>query len=123
MPWIDKDRCTGCQTCVDECPVDAIYMSDGTAIIDMTNCIRCGICHEVCPEDAVRHDSEKTTDRIEENIEETKRFMADCEQLLGNEKEGQKCLNRMIKHFENERIIAERTLEQLRILNSDLEGK
>ena len=58
MPWVDKDKCTGCSICVEECPVSTIHIENEIAEIDMNNCIRCGSCHEVCPEDAVRHDSE-----------------------------------------------------------------
>ena len=113
MPWIDKDNCTGCETCVESCPVNTISIIDDTAEIDMDNCIHCGICHEVCPEDAVRHDSEKIPDRVEANVIETKKFMADCEKYLKGAEEGQKCLKRMIKHYKSEIMIAEKTIEEL----------
>jgi hypothetical protein len=44
---------------------------------------------------------------------ETKRFMDACEKYLKDENERQKCLNRMIKHFKSEKIIAEKTLDEL----------
>ncbi len=28
MPWINKEMCTGCLTCVDECSVGAISMDE-----------------------------------------------------------------------------------------------
>ena len=28
MPWIDKNECIGCGICVEECPVDTIYMDN-----------------------------------------------------------------------------------------------
>jgi len=59
MPWVDKDKCVGCGICIRECPVDAIFMKEGKAIIGMKKCIRCKKCHEICPKGAVRHDSEK----------------------------------------------------------------
>lgn len=37
-------KCIGCTLCVDNCPVDAIRMVDGKAIIDAEKCINCGIC-------------------------------------------------------------------------------
>jgi ferredoxin len=113
MPWVDKDRCIGCGICVDECPVDIIFLEDDIAGIDMTGCIHCGKCHDVCSEDAVRHDSEKTPDRIKANIEQIKKFMDDCEKYLGNKDERGKCLTRMKKHFNNEKVIDEKTLEEL----------
>ena len=54
MPWVDKNECTGCGICVEECPVDTISM--------------------------------------------------------------EKCLKRMIKYFNKERIVAEKTLEKLQML-------
>ncbi len=119
MPWIDKEMCTGCRICIEECPVETIYMGDETAEINMDNCIHCGTCHEVCPEDAVRHDSEKLPDRVAENVKETKKFMSDCEKYLKNAEESQKCLNRMIKHYNNQRIIAQKTLDELETLKAD----
>ena len=58
MPWIDENRCIRCGICVNECPVNAIRMKNGKAVIDMKKCIRCKRCHDVCPQKAVRHDSE-----------------------------------------------------------------
>jgi uncharacterized protein (DUF362 family)/NAD-dependent dihydropyrimidine dehydrogenase PreA subunit len=47
------DRCTGCRTCVENCPVDAISMRGGRAHIDRSKCIKCFTCTEVCPVDAI----------------------------------------------------------------------
>ncbi len=113
MPWIDKDICTGCGTCIEECPVDTIYIKDEAAEIDMENCIHCGLCHDACPENAVRHDSEKIPERVEANISKTKKFMMDCEKYLNDAQEKEKCLKRMIRYFKSEKLIAERTLEEL----------
>lgn len=117
MPWVDKDKCVSCEICVEECPVDTIFIKDEKAEIDISGCIRCGICHNVCPEDAVRHDSEKIPEKVKTNVIETKKFMDACEKYLKNKNERQKCLNRMIKHFKNEKIIAEKILEELGSLN------
>jgi len=113
MPWVDVDRCTGCGICVEKCPVDTILMKDEKAKINMDECIRCGICHNVCPEQAVRHDSEKVPEEIKANVEMTKRFMEACEKYLGDVKEKWKCLERMKKHFNREKIVAERTIGEL----------
>ncbi len=113
MPWIDENKCTGCGTCVEECPVKTISMEDEKATINMDKCIHCGTCHDVCPEEAVRHDSEKIPDEVKANIGMTRGFMEDCAQHLGDVKEKQKCLQRMIKHFNKERIVAEKTIEEL----------
>jgi formate hydrogenlyase subunit 6/NADH:ubiquinone oxidoreductase subunit I len=113
MPWIRQDDCTGCGVCVEECPPNAIIMEGEKARIDMEECIRCGVCHDVCPQDAVRHDSEKISEVVQANVDMTKRFMEACERHFGDEKEKWKCLERMIKNFNRERMIAEKTREQL----------
>lgn len=114
MPWIDDGKCTGCGICVEECPVGAIVMKESRAEIEMENCIRCGICHNICALEAIRHDSEKIPERVKINIEMTKGFMEDCARYLGSEEEKNKCLGRMMKHFNKEKAIAEKTLEHLR---------
>jgi len=121
MPWVDKDKCSGCGICVEECPVDAILMENEVAEINMDDCIRCGKCHDVCPEEAVRHDSEKIPDEVKANVIETKKFMDACAKYLGDAKEGQKCLNRMIRHSSQDKIVAEKTIEELEALRDQLE--
>jgi ferredoxin len=118
MPWVDDNKCTGCGICVEECPVGAIAMENSRAEIKMENCIRCGICHSVCAPEAVRHDSEKIPEIVKINVEMTKRFMEDCAKHLGSEEEKNKCLTRMMKHFNKEKIVAEKTLEKLEDLKS-----
>ncbi|MFW6141235.1 MAG: DUF362 domain-containing protein [Candidatus Saliniplasma sp.] len=113
MPWVDKNDCIGCEICVEECPVDTIYMIDAKADIDMGDCIHCGLCHGVCPQDAVKHDSDKIPDEIEANVMMTREFMDACADKLGDEKEAGKCLKRMIKHFNKEMKVVEKTLERL----------
>ena len=53
---------------------------------------------------------------MEANIAKTKEFMNTCAKYLGDAKEKQKCLNRMIKHFNKEKIVAEKTSEKLQML-------
>ena len=54
-----SDTCMGCQICVAECPVGAIEMVDGTALIDPETCIGCGKCKEVCPVDAIKFEKKR----------------------------------------------------------------
>ena len=111
MPWIDKNKCTGCGICVRECPVaGAIYLKKGKAEIDIDKCIRCGKCHNVCPQEAVRHDSEKIPQEVEENLEKTRELMKNFE----TKEEKKAFLERMGKHFNKERIVAEKTIERIK---------
>ncbi|MBN1283391.1 MAG: electron transfer flavoprotein subunit alpha [Proteobacteria bacterium] len=58
-----KAKCTGCGICVHECPVEAIEMHAGKAVIDYETCILCGACAKVCPVDAIVFDKPKVCDR------------------------------------------------------------
>ena len=54
MPAIvDEEKCTGCKSCVDECPSEAISMADDRAVVDADACIDCGVCVDACPVEAI----------------------------------------------------------------------
>ena len=46
---VNKDACSGCETCVGACPVGAIEMVNGQAEIKEADCIECGACVGECP--------------------------------------------------------------------------
>jgi ferredoxin len=50
---VNKAKCTGCESCVEECPSDAISMVDGKAQVDADSCIDCGVCIDSCPAEAI----------------------------------------------------------------------
>jgi Fe-S-cluster-containing hydrogenase component 2 len=118
MPWVDKEKCTGCGLCVETCPVDTIHIENDIAEINMDNCIRCGRCHDICPEEAVRHDGEKIPAEVEANIAGALQKMDACAHFFGEE-ERQKCLARIMKSFNKEKMVAEKTLERLEALKTD----
>ena len=50
---VDADKCTGCETCVDTCPSEAISMEDGIAVVDADMCVDCEACVDECPAEAI----------------------------------------------------------------------
>lgn len=50
---VDEEKCNGCETCISECPSEAIEMQDDKAVIDEEACIDCGVCMDACPEEAI----------------------------------------------------------------------
>jgi NADH:ubiquinone oxidoreductase subunit F (NADH-binding)/(2Fe-2S) ferredoxin/Pyruvate/2-oxoacid:ferredoxin oxidoreductase delta subunit len=50
-----EDKCTGCQACFKNCPVNCIAGERKKLhVIDQERCIKCGMCKSVCRFDAVR---------------------------------------------------------------------
>ncbi|MEE9370163.1 MAG: 4Fe-4S binding protein [Sedimentisphaerales bacterium] len=50
---IDKEKCTGCESCVEECPSEAIKMADDKAQVDVDTCVDCAACVDSCPAEAI----------------------------------------------------------------------
>jgi ferredoxin len=50
---VDQKKCTGCESCVAECPSEAIKMDKDKAVVDVETCIDCGVCIDACPEEAI----------------------------------------------------------------------
>jgi len=50
---VDLEKCTGCETCVSECPASAISMENDKAKVDKDMCVDCQTCVDVCPSEAI----------------------------------------------------------------------
>ena len=49
---VDKEKCTGCEACIEICPVEAISVNNGKAEIS-DDCVECGSCVDECPNKAI----------------------------------------------------------------------
>jgi NAD-dependent dihydropyrimidine dehydrogenase PreA subunit len=61
---VDLDRCTGCGTCVQDCPLGAIRLRKKKAAVD-DRCTLCGACVKVCPEEALSPDDISLLDAMQ----------------------------------------------------------
>lgn len=52
-PQILRNRCVGCEDCIKACPVKAIEIHSGKALIDQEKCIGCQICVKTCTYQAI----------------------------------------------------------------------
>jgi len=50
---IDTAECTGCEQCLERCPVGAISV-ENVAVVDYDKCLGCGLCAGACPTEAIR---------------------------------------------------------------------
>ncbi|MBC7326354.1 MAG: 4Fe-4S binding protein [Moorella sp. (in: Bacteria)] len=52
---VNEEKCTGCGSCVEVCPVEAITVEE-VAVINADECLECGACVDECPNNAISLD-------------------------------------------------------------------
>jgi len=53
-PFVDKEKCTGCETCIGVCPVNVFEMEKGKSSVKRPeDCIQCRACEASCPAKAI----------------------------------------------------------------------
>ena len=50
---VDVEKCTGCESCVESCPSEAIGMETEKAVIKEEDCVDCAVCVDECPVEAI----------------------------------------------------------------------
>jgi len=71
---VNTELCTGCGTCMDRCPTQAVKVTGAVASVDLTRCIGCGLCVPTCSENAtllVKKAQEVVPPRTEEDLYDT----------------------------------------------------
>jgi NAD-dependent dihydropyrimidine dehydrogenase PreA subunit len=78
VPYVITSKCIDVsdQSCVEECPVDCIYVGDRKLYINPKECIDCGACEPVCPVEAIAQDR-RVPDEDQEFVEDNRRFFTE----------------------------------------------
>lgn len=86
---VDPESCTGCETCVERCQVNAISIDEhlGVSTVNLDRCIGCGNCVSSCPSEAIslfKKEKEVTPPENSEDLYDT--IMANKKGTFGKRK-------------------------------------
>jgi NAD-dependent dihydropyrimidine dehydrogenase PreA subunit len=78
VPYVISSQCIDVsdRSCVEECPVDCIYVGDRKLYINPKECIDCGACEPVCPVEAISQDR-RVPEEDREFVEDNRRFFVE----------------------------------------------
>ena len=52
---LDKEKCSGCEECLDTCTVDVFEMRNGKSVpVNKKDCVGCLSCVEICEREAIK---------------------------------------------------------------------
>ena len=79
MAYVIAEPCVDVmdRACVEECPVDCIYVGERSLYIHPDECVDCGACEPVCPVEAIYYEDD-LPDRWEVYAEDNGRFFAEA---------------------------------------------
>jgi NAD-dependent dihydropyrimidine dehydrogenase PreA subunit len=79
VPYVITSACIDVndRSCVEECPVDCIYVGERKLYINPKECIDCGACEPVCPVEAIAQDR-RVPEAEQEFIADNRRFFTEA---------------------------------------------
>ncbi len=79
MPYVIAEPCIDVmdRSCVEECPVDCIYVGERKLYINPKECIDCGACEPVCPVEAISQDRRVDPEHAA-FVEDNRRFFTEA---------------------------------------------
>ena len=67
---VDRDKCKGCEECVEVCTAKVLEMQEGKSVpVNEEKCLGCESCCEVCEEEAIR------VEELQSDLSETARSL------------------------------------------------
>ncbi len=69
-PRVNREKCTACGVCIENCAFRAIELSDGRALIRPEVCSGCSQCIVVCPEGVIHVQWNESTARVQKKMAE-----------------------------------------------------
>lgn len=71
---VDEEKCSGCESCLERCQMEAIEMVEQAASVLRNRCIGCGLCVTTCPEEALRLREKPETQKFTPPLNRMERF-------------------------------------------------